>query len=294
MSAAVSMTEESNRQGLAPDSHPAYSELRQAREAAGLELAALAATLKVPAERLRALEEGRYQDLPNLTFARALASSVCRVLKIDSAPVLQALPQLHDVGLGNDQPVRAMVDMPQRRAWFGLGSPVVWAALLLLLAVALWWWLPQNEPDAAPQSPAEPEPQAAAVEPVAPAPVAPEPPPQPAPEPPAPPAPPASVAEPQPSQPAAAALVPAVAASVQPAPLLRLRASEAIWVQVKDAAGKVLQQKMLQPGQTLEHDGQGPVQVVLGRVSGVEVIVRGQPFDISSFPANRVARFEVK
>lgn len=293
MSAAVSMTEESNRQGVTADSHPAYSELRQAREAAGLQLAALAATLKVPAERLRALEEGRYQDLPNLTFARALASSVCRVLKIDSAPVLQALPQLHDVGLGKDQPVRTLVDLPRRHAWFSLGSPFVWAALLLLLAVALWWWLPQNESDVEPQSPAETGSQGVVVEPVAPAPVAPEPPPQPAPEPPAPPAPPAS-AEPQAAQPAVVAPAPAVA-SAQPAaqPLLQLRASEAVWVQIKDAAGKV-QQKMLQPGQKLEHDGQVPVQVVLGRVSGVEVIVRGQPFDTSSFPANRVARFEVK
>ena len=73
-----------------------------------------------------------------------------------------------------------------------------------------------------------------------------------------------------------------------------MRARETTWVQLKDIAGKELQQRTLQPGQTLDHDGQGPVLVVLGRSSGVDVIVRGQPFDTSSFASNRVARFEVK
>ncbi len=306
MSVALSMTEESNRQGIAPESHFAHVTLRQAREAAGLQLAALAATLKVPAERLLALEEGRYQDLPNLTFARALASSVCRALKIDPAPVLQGLPQVHSVKLGNDHPAQPMVDLPRRRGWSGLSSlglrsPFFWAALLLLLAVALWWWLPQRESVAEPEPQAEPQGQSVVVEPV---------PTQATPalsaQPLLAPTQPASVVEPPAAAaqsaivpaPAAAPVAPLVPAAVQPAapvqPLVLLRASATTWVQIKDSAGKVLQQKNLQPGQTLEHDGRGPVQIVLGRVGGVEVTVRGQPFDTSSFAANRVARFEVK
>ncbi|MBU7575138.1 MAG: helix-turn-helix domain-containing protein, partial [Hydrogenophaga sp.] len=56
--------------------------LRAAREAAGLHIAALAAALKVPVKKLEALEAGRYSELPDLTFARALASSACRHLKV--------------------------------------------------------------------------------------------------------------------------------------------------------------------------------------------------------------------
>ena len=52
--------------------------LREAREAAGLHIAALAAALKVPVKKLEALEAGRYDELPDLTFARALASSACQ------------------------------------------------------------------------------------------------------------------------------------------------------------------------------------------------------------------------
>lgn len=66
--------------------------LRQAREAAGLHIAALAAALKVPVRKLEALEAGRYEELPDLTFARALASSACRHLKIDPAMVLAQIP----------------------------------------------------------------------------------------------------------------------------------------------------------------------------------------------------------
>jgi len=66
--------------------------LRQAREAAGMDIAALAASLKVTIPKLQALEEDDYASLPDAVFARALASSICRTLKIDPAPVLERLP----------------------------------------------------------------------------------------------------------------------------------------------------------------------------------------------------------
>ena len=87
--------------------------LRRAREARGLHIAALAATLKVPQSKLEALEADRYQDLPDATFARALARSVCRVMKLDAAQVLILLPSgsgeasLDRVTPGLNQPFRA-------------------------------------------------------------------------------------------------------------------------------------------------------------------------------------------
>jgi cytoskeleton protein RodZ len=67
--------------------------LRHAREAQGLHIAALAAALKVPQRKLEALERDEYGALPDPSFTRALALSVCRSLKIDSAPVLALLPK---------------------------------------------------------------------------------------------------------------------------------------------------------------------------------------------------------
>ena len=41
-------------------------------------------------------------------------------------------------------------------------------------------------------------------------------------------------------------------------------------------------------------DGDAPLQLVLGRANGVEVIVRGQVLDTSAYAPNKIARFEVK
>lgn len=299
-----------------PQTTPPSQLLREAREAAGLQLASLSATLKVPVERLQALEEGRYQDLPNLTFARALASSVCRALKIDPAPVLQGLPQGGEVKLGSDRPVQASAIVPSRQgmfrlpAAFQLGAPLLLSLLVLVLAVALWWWLPQRdaemasegEADAAASEPPvptlvseEPVPvPAAAGSPLAAPPVVVEPVAAPAPAAPLVPAAPATPAAPVSSAPAASVTPVATAQSAQAQPRLQLRARATTWVQLKDGAGKELQQRTLQPGQTLDYDGELPLQVVLGRASGVDVIVRGQVFDTSAYAPNKVARFEVK
>ena len=67
--------------------------LRHARESQGLQISALAGSLKVPVKKLEALEMDRYDLLPDAVFVRALASSICRSLKIDAAPVLALLPQ---------------------------------------------------------------------------------------------------------------------------------------------------------------------------------------------------------
>lgn len=304
------MTEDSNSPSHpAPEIAPAPQSLRQAREAAGLQVAALAAMLKVPVDRLQALEDGRYQELPNLTFARALASSVCRALKIDPVPVLQSLPRAVEVRLGSDQPLETGHFSSTRRrpvvalSGLGLRSSLVWALLVLALAVVLWWWLPQREASlpaegaVAPQVVQEPagappralpaDPAPAAATPVVPA--------QPDPAQPVPPAVAPAVPAPaadKPAAPVSAAPAPATLAAAQP--LLQLRARAATWVQLKNAAGKELQQRTLQAGQTLDYDGDAPLQVVLGRADGVEVIVRGQVLDTSAYAAKKVARFEVK
>eukprot|EP01136_Pigoraptor_vietnamica_P039483 Opistho-1_new@10349 len=69
--------------------------LREARQQRGLHIAALAAMLKVPQAKLEALEADRWQDLPDTTFARALAKAMCRVLKVDAAPVMALLPPMY-------------------------------------------------------------------------------------------------------------------------------------------------------------------------------------------------------
>ena len=66
----------------------------RAREAAGLHIGALAVSLKVPVKKLEALESDDLEQLPDAVFARALAATVCRTLKVDPEPILRLLPQL--------------------------------------------------------------------------------------------------------------------------------------------------------------------------------------------------------
>ena len=75
--------------------------LRAARERQGLHVAALAAAIKIPQRKLELLESDRLDELPDAAFARALALSVCRALKIDPAPVLAHLPQAGGLGLSD-------------------------------------------------------------------------------------------------------------------------------------------------------------------------------------------------
>jgi cytoskeleton protein RodZ len=59
--------------------------LREARERQGLHIAALAASIKVAQKKLELLEADRFDALPDATFTRALAQTVCRRPAIGSS-----------------------------------------------------------------------------------------------------------------------------------------------------------------------------------------------------------------
>jgi cytoskeleton protein RodZ len=186
--------------------------LRQAREAAGMHVAALAVALKVPVSKLEALESDRYDQLPDAVFVRALASSVCRTLRIDAAPVLERLPQTQTPRLNPDDagintPFRAQNERRNRLVSEHRFSPTLLAVPLLCLgALAIYLW-PRFSPSVA-------EPAAPLTSPGAVVQAAPDP--EPAPPPGVAQAPEVSVAAPAAATPSAP--VPAVAAVPPPAP----------------------------------------------------------------------------
>lgn len=127
--------------------HSAGELLKQAREATGLHIAALAVLLKVPVKKLEALEADRMDLLPDAVFIRALASSVCRTLKIDASPVLARLPQtdapkLTYQGTGINTPFRSPGDGPGPSFWAQVSRPAVLAGVVLLLGALVLIFLP--------------------------------------------------------------------------------------------------------------------------------------------------------
>lgn len=118
--------------------------LRQAREAAGAHIAALAVALKVPVRQLEALEADRLEQLPDATFARALAASVCRQLRVDPQPILDQMPQAGPRAMKVPEDLQAYrgpgaAGAPVRDR---MGRPAVWAAAALLVAALLLLALP--------------------------------------------------------------------------------------------------------------------------------------------------------
>jgi cytoskeleton protein RodZ len=299
--------------------------LRQAREATGLHVAALAVAMKVPVKKLEALEADRLGDLPDAVFVRALAASVCRTLKIDPAPILSRLPQSavpklnsHERGLNTPVSKPRVLVMPSLLAV--VAKPSVLLVGVILLAVLAVLVVPEarnslgtgiaTPPAAEPVMPPAdtiPPPttstEVAQAAPQAPAPVA-------VPDTPTTPAAPVAVpaVAPMAAPVLAAAPVPAAAASAAtatagtvvaanaptPSGLLVFKASASSWLRVSDSKGSVLFEKTLQAGEAAAVNGSGTLSVVVGNVAGTEVLLHGKPFQMVDLNQNNVARFEVK
>jgi cytoskeleton protein RodZ len=284
--------------------------LRRAREAAGLHVAALAVALKVPVRKVEALEADRYDALTDAVFVRALASSICRTLKIDAQPVLERLPQMAKPRLMRrseslNAPFRAPSDGAPPTWLDQLSRPVFFAVFALLLGALVLILLPKAQTvdspalvqpvvatppapaqaAAVPSVPAAPEAATAVVTPVA-APAA-SAPPAPAPASPAKAAAPSALAVPVPVS------VVADVAATPASGIVVFRTKGPSWIEVTDAKGVVAVSKVLEAGEAAGASGALPLRVTIGRVDSTEVQVRGKPFDLRRVSKDNVARFEV-
>jgi cytoskeleton protein RodZ len=300
--------------------------LRRARESAGLHVAALAVSMKVPVKKLEALEADRLDLLPDAVFVRALAASVCRTLKIDAAPVLLLLPQNSAPQFDTDRrginaPFHASGPLKSSSVSDFFKRPTVLIVAALLLGAVALVVIPEfqtpkvpalpNGPAAAsdmpPDSSKDPKEQMPAmpavttsdvVEPdtkpgVKPGLVI------------------ASVAASAPAVPMAPAPVTMVASAPSIVPLgttaptvnstanpansiVVLKAKGETWVEVTDATGFVQLRKTLAAGEVVAASGKLPLSVVVGRVNMTQVEVRGQAFNMDAVAKDNVARFEVK
>ena len=319
-------TMQSEEQVQTPVHATAGTMLRQAREAARIQLHTMAATLKVPQRKLEALEADDYEAFPDHVFMRALAMGMCRTLHIDAEPVLALLPQralksLAKTGPGINETVKVRSNFKSSGAPMGSGSgssrKIAAGVLVLLAAAAAVYFVPfhpsvdgaeggvagalqseaANHSDASDPTAAVPLGQAsnnAEAETVVTEPSA-----EPVAHGAAPAVAPATAAlTPEGATPAAAATAASASAVAAPVAstgaLLALKVSTGqSWVRVKDATGKVVLEKTLAKDESATAEGQVPLTVIVGNAKGTQVTVRGEPLDISTTRDN-VARFEVK
>jgi len=290
-----------------PGRKSAGTMLREARQARGVHIAALAVAIKVSQKKLELLEQDRLSELPDATFARALAQTMCRSLKIDPAPVLAALPQasgcrLESVDEGIKLPFRDRPGRHEPASWSALLSPAVWVPALIVLGAVFVYLMPEGwverlqgsslDQDA---SPVVVQPAASSVEPAL--------------EPAS-----AAVASAEASAPDVASIEPSLADSVvqtvhsvpseatlpEPAASaasagpLQMKVTEPSWVEVVDARSQILLSRVLQPGETVALDGAMPLRVKVGNAAGMQLSFRGLAVDLAASTRDNVARLELK
>lgn len=288
----------------------AGSILRMAREAQGLHIDTLAVAMKIPVKKLEALEADRYDLLPDTVFARALASSICRTLKIDPTPVLERLPSNVVPRLKTDE---SGINTPFRVPSGGVGGayldhlskPVVLAVLALLVGVLVITFFPVGSlteifgegstsdgtsvtsvVTQPPSLESRNDQMGDAVPTLN-----------------------SSLSISIPNEPVAAAAgsvtindsvaapqlvtekVPEAAAITD---VISFKAKGTSWVEVVDAKGVTQLNKTLRDGDVASASGAVPLNVVVGHAENTEVQLRGKPFDLTKVSKNNVARFEVK
>lgn len=283
--------------------------LRAARQKQGLHLEALAGAIKVTPAKLEALEADRIDQLPDATFARALAKTVCRTLKMDDAPVLALLPppsgyRIEQVAEGLNEPFRERPGRLVPEDWLKFSGPAVWGPALVLVAAAVVYFLPAGWPQAL----FKPAPSA-----------------EPAAVPPAPPEPPMAIASsavlsapsstelatelpnepdraasapegaPAAAQGATAALPAASAVALMPGEVLvQFTVRKDSWVEVVDASGRMLLSRTLQPGAPVELGGTLPMKIKIGNASATQLVFRGQPMKLDPYTRDNIARLVLK
>jgi cytoskeleton protein RodZ len=290
-----------------PGRKSAGTMLREARQARGVHIAALSVSIKVSQRKLELLEQDRLSELPDATFARALAQTMCRSLKIDPAPVLAALPptsgyRLESVDEGIKLPFHERPGRYEPASWSVLLSPAVWVPALIVVGAVFVYLMPEDWVERLQGTqltqdapPAVVQPAASAVQPVvetasaaavsadASAPLDASVEPNAA----------DSMVETVHSVPDAVAMPEPAASALGTGPL-QMKATEPSWVEVVDSRSQILLSRVLQPGETVVLDGAMPLRVKVGNSAGTQLSFKGVPVDLAASTRDNVARLELK
>lgn len=271
--------------------------LRARRVELGLSQADVAGFVKLPARRIEALEQERWEELPEGPYLRGFLRNVARALNLDVAALIARV----DGSLAPASRARVLtssgtthVMLPRRSGPADDrrgGRRLVYGAFAFALIAALIAWSGTDSFDralvagkamfgapheiaVAPAVPAVP----AKADDVAAETAAASPP-----------------AAPEEAKPAPAPTATGIAAQSPSPPATALALlfhfNEESWVEVRGADGKVLYQRLNPAGSDQGIDGVAPFSLVVGNAKGVALRFRGQPVDLTPYTRDSVARF---
>lgn len=270
------------------------TQLRQVREARGMSIAEVAASLKMSPRQIEAVENEDFSRLAGATFVRGFIRNYARLLKTDPAPLLAlvaATAAIPPVVL--DVPGGSRVRMPagnERHGRFSLVAGFL-AVALLAVAIALYFdvvdigahfgRLMERTGDVAVRPPS-----AGAVQSVV----------QPAPQSLNPSAPSSVPTPPADGSPVSVANEPAPGQGASRPGLRQLVFSfdGSSWVEVKDGKGRTLFSQLSPKGVTHRVEGSPPFQVVVGNAGNVRLAYDEQPIDLRPHTRVEVARLTLE
>lgn len=271
----------------------AGTRLRDAREAAGLSIDAVAQQLKLAPRQVKALEDDDFAQLPGRTFVRGFLRNYARLVRLDADEVLATLPDANtapSLDRPSLAPTTRMIgelpaDMP------GKPSNARWAIPLALAAIATIAIVYEYARPLAEQARSSFSFEKSASVPAAQSTPAPNPTPSTTENAPPPPATADNAAPADAPSPPAPAASPSAMTGDMPLVFVFRGTS---WIEVKDGKGAVVLSTIGYPGATHAVGGTPPLDVVLGNAEAVTVTWRGAAFDVTPYVRQNVAKFSLK
>lgn len=254
-----------------PPTHPETfgDELRRLRESAGLSLDDIAAETKISKRILKALEEGKFQYLPERVFSRNFVLQVARTIGFDENRLAEWFDEAwsrFELASGSHPALAVSEPVAPRTIRWGVVVPAALAVLVLLVvAFTVWKTLGRSRSDL--------EAVAIAATPTA-----------------------GPDRVPSPSPTAFLVSVPPTRVPEEEVPgdirfVVRVPEGEECWVRYRDGHG-LSGQRLLFGGDSLELELPGPVRLTLGNAGAAVVEMGGRSWD-GLGPPGRVVHFEL-
>jgi len=259
--------------------------LKSGREAAGVSLEQLAEKLKLSVLQLQHLENDEHHLLGPATFVKGYAKCYCREFNLDSVAVMALFPESQEtIKKSNMQSFSKRTEKEAHDSRLMLVSYIILA--IAIGSSALWWWqnsTPLNQQtvtkpliDLSVNDITQPEPQqvntdeAESIQP--------------------------ELEYKAPEQPTQVLEEPVTEPAQQEQNGLStvvMLFNEDSWVEIHDGEGEKVAFGVKKAGYEMTVTGTPPFSVVLGKHQVVEITLNGEAIDISNFPKNRLAKFNL-
>lgn len=276
--------------------------LKNSREQANVSLEELAKNLKLSVLQLQRLENDEHHLIGPATFVKGYAKSYCRAFNLDTASVMALFPEPQETFKKTN--MQSFSKRTEKEAHDSRLMLVSYAILAIIIGLsALWWW--QNsipleeqvftplldsvpvqqtvtEPTEAIKQPENQQEQAGPDEEI-------------------------NDASSQADQPTAEqTLLESTSAEPEVTPsksktspqsgdisTIVMHFNEDSWVEIHDGKGDKVAFGVKKAGYDMTVSGYVPFAVVLGKHQAVDITLDGENIDISSFPKNRLAKFNL-